>query len=70
MANCHLIYASLASPAILHATLALRPLAVQPGARTLHIFPTPQDTKWCFNDLVCAGFWLTHVGITECIVIL
>ena len=42
----------------------------QPGHFKLLTFPTPRVTKWCFNDLVCEGFWLTHVGITECIVIL
>ena len=42
----------------------------QPGHFKLLTFPTPRVTKWCFNDLVCEGFWLTHVGITKCIVIL
>ena len=56
MANCHLIHASL--PACNN--VALKMLTVQPGH--FKPFPTPRVTKQCFNDLVCDGFWLTHVG--------
>ena len=47
----------------LHATL--RPVLDNADSRDtlkLQTFPTPRVTKWCFNDLVYDGFWLTHVG--------